>query len=733
MIRYPHWQILAMSLFRESIVHGFRFFRRDGLVAIPASGIVAVGLGANLAIFAVAYAVLLRPLPVADQQSLVIMWERAEHQDTSVWEVSYRDFRDWESQNASFSQLAATGSINWPLRLMKNDGPVVLPFAAVSGAFFDLLGTRPALGRGLRRSDDFRSGPGVAVLSDSTWRNQFGSDPGLIGRTAMIDDGGGISAMTIVGVMPPEFDYPRGVALWLPIAPTLAHLSVDAGFDMLEARDLGILYVLGRLRSGVGVSQAQADMAVVVDRLTRTDKTGTGRSVVVTRLPDHIFGQTRPALLLLMGAAALVLFLTCANVVGLLLARLSTNRRKLAIQIALGAERSHLMRQALAEGAALGGAGIAAAVVLARWCVPLLTALAPETVPRLNEVTLRSPVLIGLTLVAGALVAVTCGVFPLLVVLRRTHQIHLGPGETASRTTTLRMRNTLLIVQTALAVVLLVAATLTVRSFHAIQQVHLGFDPADLVTFDVLAPAGKYAKQEANNRFYREAIERVRLLPGVSAVAGIYLRPFEFGAIGSGAAVVLEGQSPRDREAWRRNPTLNAEAVTPDYFNVVRIPVLQGRAFNDQDTKDSPPVVIVSLSAARRLWPGQNPIGKRLMASYDRPKGDWQMVVGVVGDARYRGLTEATFDLYKPYLQSEDVVKHFIVQPSENSATFWHGCGQTSVQWTPMQSSMLYGRCMQSSTVSWLRGALQRCSSRYLRRSRCSWQWLACTRCSRIT
>ncbi|MBA2303493.1 MAG: ABC transporter permease [Acidobacteria bacterium] len=659
-----------MRLVREIVRHGFRFFRRDASVAIPAAGILGLGLGATLAIFGVTYTVLLRPLPVADQRSLVLMWERAERQGTSVWEVSYRDFRDWESQNASFTQLAATGSVNWSLRLMQKEGAAVLPFAAVSGAFFDVLGSRPALGRTLMRTDDIRSSSGVAVLSDSTWRKQFGSDPGVIGSAAMIDDGGGMSAMTIVGVMPPEFDYPRGAALWLPIAPTLGRLSVDAGFDMLEARGLGILYVVGRLRTDVHLAQARADMDAVVDRLTGTGTLATGRSVVVTPFEDHVFGQTRPALLLLMGAAALVLFLTCANVIGLLLARLSANRRDLAIRFALGAERSHLLRQALAEGAALVAAGMAAAVVLALCCVPLLTALAPAEVPRLDEVTLRTPVVTGFAVAVSAVAAIACGVVPLVILLRRKQPMFLGPGGATGRTTTSRVGNGLLIVQTALAVVLLVAATLTVRSFDAIQRVHLGFDPADLVTFDVLAPAGKYAKHETNNRFYREAIERLGRLPGVSAIAGIYLRPFEFGAIGSGAAVVLDGQSPRDRDAWRKNPTLNAEAVTPDYFRVMRIQVLQGRAFGDHDTDDSPPVVIVSLSAARRLWPDQDPIGKRLMASYDRPTGDWQTVVGVVADARYRGLTESTFDLYKPYLQSEDAVKHFFIRPSGNPSGF---------------------------------------------------------------
>jgi predicted permease len=659
-----------MSLIRESVVHACRFLRRDTQVALPAVAILALGLGANLAIFGVAYAVLLRPLAVADQQSLVIMWEEAERQATSVWEVSYRDFRDWESQNGSFTQVAATSSVNWSLRLMQNDGPVVLPFAAVSGAFFDVLGTRPALGRALTRADDSRSGPGVTVLSDATWRTHFQSDPGVIGRSAIVDDGGGPSAVTIVGVMPPAFDYPRGAAVWLPIAPTLGRLSVAAGFDMLEERGLGILYVVGRLRSGVDVSQARADMDTLVDRLTGSGQPGTGRSVVVTRLTDHIFGQTRPALLLLMGAAALVLVLACANVIGLLLARQSSKRRELDIQIALGADRWRLLRQSMAEGAALVIAGLAAAVVLAFWSVPLLTAIAPETVPRLDEVTLRTPVLAAFALGAGVLAALACGVFP-MVVLRRTPLGLSGRHESPIRPVSLVARNGLLVVQTGLAVVLLVAAMLTVRSFHAIQRVQLGFDPADLVTFDVLSPKGTVGKHGMNRRFYREAIDRVRRLPGVSAVAAIHLRPFELGPIGSGAAVIVEGQSPRDREAWRTNPTLNAEAVTPDYFKVMQIPILQGRAFNEHDTEDAPPVVIVSLSAARRLWPGQDPIGRRLMASSDdRPKGDWRTVLGVVGDVRYRGLTEATFDFYTPYLQSEDAVPHFIVQASGDPVTF---------------------------------------------------------------
>jgi hypothetical protein len=236
-----------MLFLPRSLVYGLRFLRRNISLTVPAISILALGLGANVAIFAVTHAVLLRPLPFPDQQALVIMWERDERRNQPVWEVSYRNFVDWESQNASFSHLAAIGSINWSLRLMQKDGPVILPFAAVSGSFFDLIGTGAALGRGLTRADGQRSSPVVAVLSHSAWRNQFASDPNVIGRSAMIDPGTGLRAFTVVGVMPPEFDFPRGVAAWLPLAPVLAGFSAQSGFDTLEARAFGVLYVLGRL------------------------------------------------------------------------------------------------------------------------------------------------------------------------------------------------------------------------------------------------------------------------------------------------------------------------------------------------------------------------------------------------------------------------------------------------------------------------------------------------------
>jgi putative ABC transport system permease protein len=221
---------------------------------------------------------------------------------------------------------------------------------------------------------------------------------------------------------------------------------------------------------------------------------------------------------------------------------------------------------------------------------------------------------------------------------------------------------------------LLVVAGLTTRSFNAVRHVYLGFNAGNLITFNVTAPSKAYSDTALNQQFYRAALDRVRQLPGVAQAAGVFLRPFEYGAIGSGAAIVLEGENPRAEDAWRRHPALNSESVTPDYFRVMGIAIRQGRAFTDADGPNAPAVVIVSQSAAERLWPGRNPIGERIFASYDRPPGDWQTVVGVVADARYRGLGEKTLEtLYKPYLQSVDPVQHFIVRPAGTGVAFVGG------------------------------------------------------------
>ncbi|HWK11076.1 MAG TPA: ADOP family duplicated permease [Vicinamibacterales bacterium] len=657
------------GIFRDAV----RPFQRSGTTAAAAAAMLALGLGANIAIFAVAYAVLLRPLPIRDANRVVVMWEHAATAAVGVWEVSYPDFRDWQTQNSSFGALAATGSINWPLRLMQADGPVPLTFAAVSGTFFDVLGARPQLGRALSPADDEPRSTRVAVISDAAWRDRFASNPNIVGTAITIDDGAGIAPVTIVGVMPRDFDYPRGAALWMPIVPTLSRQSAEAGYDMLEDRRLGILFVVGRLRNGVTLERARAEIDAIIDRIPASTAAAARRSSVLTPLPDYLFGQTGTALRFLILGGAIVVLLTCANAVALLLARFARDRRSLFIRCALGAERRHLFRQAITEAGGLAAAALVGGFLCALWVARAARALAADTVPRINDVTITAPAVIGYAAVAAVLVALACGVLPLGIALRQSSI--QGLAATAdTRTSTLRVRYGLVLGQTALAVTLLVVAGLTARSFAAVRHVYLGFNPADLITFDVTAPSRTYANTALNQQFYRAALDNVRALPGVADAAGVFLRPFDYGAIGSGAAVVLEGEDPAAENAWRKHPAVNAESVTPDYFRMMGISLLQGRGFTDADGPKGPPGVIVSAAAAERLWPGQNPIGKRIYASYDRPPGDWQTVVGVVSDVRYRGLGEKTLEtLYKPYLQSIDPVQHFIVRPTGPAYAFVGG------------------------------------------------------------
>ncbi|HXW04798.1 MAG TPA: ADOP family duplicated permease [Vicinamibacterales bacterium] len=634
-----------------------RLFRREPGLAATVAAIFALGIGAGVSVFAVAHAVVLRPLPFADQERLVVMWERDDRRDVAVWEVSYRNFRDWSAQATSFTGLAGMGSVTWSTRLARPDGPVTLPLAAVSSGFFDVLGVRPAAGRPFTPAEDRRGAPAVAVISDGTWRTHFGGDPGIVGRGVMLDAGEGPRLHTVVGVMGPEFDFPRGAAVWMPLAPVLGAASAQAGFDTLESRGLGVLYVVGRLRKGIALVAAGAEMDAIVSRLSPDP---TGRRAVLTPLAEYVIGPARQVLWLLLCAIGIVLALMCANVVGLLLSRLAARRRAIAISIALGAGRRHLLRVAAAEAAALAGCGVAGALLLASWALPALIALVPSDVPRLADATSIGPAVLTFTLLVGLVCAAICSVIPTAAAFRQAPFSALRAGDRGSRPA-LGARGALVVVQVSLSVVLLVAANLTARSFRAIRGVDLGFDSAGIMTADV-SPGGEHFGTDVNRLFYGPVLERIRAMPGVTGAAGIYLRPFELGPIGSDEAVLVEGLAADRPESWHALPTVNAETVSTDYFEVMKVRVVRGRAFTEADRRGTLPVVVLSESSAARLWPGQDPVGRKLMASTDRRTQQWQTVVGVVRDVRYRGIGDPRLDLYRPYLQSSDDVKHVMIQ-----------------------------------------------------------------------
>ncbi len=612
----------------------FRRIVHNPLASGAALLVLALGIGANTVIFSAVSALLLRPFPFHEQERLVILWERDARTGQELLEVSYPNFLDWRRENRSFEQIAAIPNVvSQGFIFQSADGPARLDGSSVSANFFDVLGARPFIGRTFLPEEDQLGGPRAVVLGYGLWQRLFGGDPALVGKSITL--GGDGVAVTVVGVMPPAFRFPAGAEVWTPIATGEPEASKMRGVMWLN--------VVGRLKPGVGIDEAREEMGVLARRLATTyEGSGDGRSVVVTPLADHILGQTRPALLVLLAAVVLVLLIACVNVAGLLLVQGIAREREIALRIALGARRWRIARGQLAESLLLAVLGAALGLLLAPWGVEALTHLAPADVPRLDEIAIDARVL-AFTAGVSLLTAALCGLVPALRSGRADINEMLKEGARgATDRGGRRLRGLLLASQVALSVVVLVVAGLLARSLHRLQRVDLGFDPRRVlaVTVDV--------------DDYARLLERVRVLPGVEAAGAAMLRPLEFGARGFDAWVVLEGQP---EEKYKTNPVLAYQVVTPDFIRTMGIRLRAGRDFDAHDIEAAPAVVIVGATAARRLWPGEDPIGKRLATVGARKDAAGKVllstVVGVVSDVRQRGLERPTLDVYVPFTQTD--------------------------------------------------------------------------------
>jgi putative ABC transport system permease protein len=634
-----------------------RFLRRTPTLTIPAVCTLAIAIGATTAVFTVVDQVLVRPLPIERPDRVVVIWSRERLNSGSIGEFSYVAFRSWQEEVRALERLAAVGSVNWSLILREGE-PVTLPVAAVSASFFPLMDTAAMLGRTLLPMDDQQGAERVAVMSHGTWVRRFGADPDLIGRPLRFDD----AIYTIVGVMPDGFEYPRGAELWVPLVPQVADASAKSNFDLLGDPGIGFLFVLGRINSGLTIDTARDEVSGLLARGAGT-LFRPGMEAVLTPLDEHIFGTTRPALIALAACVALVLLIGCANVAVLLLIRAATRSRDTAIRLAIGATRSRIVRQSLADALVLAALGGAVGLGLAYWTIDVLVAVAPANVPRLDTVRFDGRTL-AFAWAVCLTTAVLVGLWPGLQTSKSNLANVLGYGS-ARLVRSHRLRRTFVVVQVGLALVLLVCAGLVGRSFVNLLRIDVGFDPADVLTLDVTVPD---ASADRHNRFYTALLARLREMPDVDSAGAIFLRPLEHTGIGSDVNILIEGQrtdlTSRDSE---ENPNVNLETVTPDYFQAIGMRVVGGRAFTDQDTERAPPVAIVSEGLARRLWRGADPIGRRILPRPGlrdaRGSPPWATVVGVVQDARYRGLTDPRFNLYVPYQQSPDhLVKHLMVR-----------------------------------------------------------------------
>ena len=607
---------------------------------------LGVAVGLITAAFAVVDAVVLRPI-VPGQDRVVRIWHQDVERGGFRHSLTYREFTTFRDEARSFTTLAAIQVGDASTVAITLDGqPTAVAMTPVSSEFFRLVDAgQPILGRWFQPADEVNGAELVGVVSERFWRRAAASDPAFVGRRLQLTAGtaagiaGGARTLLVIGVAPPDLEFPLGTDVWVPIA---GFYDGDSGRFDFEDRRFAQFELLGRLAPGASADSAGAELEVLARELSRQfpDDYRPMR-VVVQPLLDSIVGNTRQVLTFLLLAAGLVLVVAGVNVAALLLIRAAGRRRELAVRIALGASRGRVARQMASESLLLGALAVVAGVLFARSFLGIVRWLAPADVPRIEHAALDLRVL-GFCIAAVAAWVLTLGSAP--VWAHRTGE-PLRAGELSfrgrPRTAGLRL---LTAAQIAAAVVVAIGAGLLVRSFLGLQSIDRGFDPRNLVAMSVLPPEGRYPDPAARVRFYAQLLPQVEAIPGVVAATPVHMRPGS-GTEGLSAPMRFDGQTPEEAAA---NPWATWEPVTPSYFRTFGVAIVQGRALDDTDTAAAAPVAVVSESVARRYWPGENPIGKRLQLASEFP---WVTVVGVARDLRYRELTKNWLTVYFPAAQ----------------------------------------------------------------------------------
>jgi putative ABC transport system permease protein len=597
---------------------------------------MALGIGATAAIFSAVNGVLLRPLPYPDADRITVLWLNNEQEGIERDVTSYPMFEDW-SESASYAAVAGHSTTTGTFT---GDGDADLHAGAwVTGDFFRVLGVPPALGRALDRTNTVSGENQVVVLSHGLWTRRYGADPLVVGRTVTING----SPLEVVGVMPRGFSYPDGAEYWAPLAP-----AAEEWATLTESRNALWLSVLGRLHEEVPVERAAAELDGIMARLADEGLTAPGNGVLVEPLRDTVVGGVRPALLVLLGAVVFVLLIACANVANLLLARGARRRRELSVRAALGASGRRLARQALVESLVLGAIGGTAGLGLGLLGTSALVALSPQDLPRLDGVRVD-----GLVVGFAALVALATGLLfglaPAWQASKSGIAASLRDSSRGSGRGMSRVRPALVMVEVALAVVLLVGAGLLLRSFAALQTVDPGFQTERTLSFRVIVGSAAYPEPERVRNFQQELLERVGALPGVEAVTAA--NTLFLSRLPNMGAVAIEGRPP----AGDLDPitAVTNDFVAPGFFRTMGMPMVQGRSFEPGDVADGMQVVVVNETFVRRLMPGEEPIGRRFTrGNPENPDAVWQTIVGVVADSRRAGLAEPIRpEAYRPITQ----------------------------------------------------------------------------------
>jgi putative ABC transport system permease protein len=634
--------------------YAFRQLIKSPSFSATAIVALALGIGATTAMFAVIYAFLLRPLPYANPDQLVMLQSRGVTTGNDLG-VNYLDFLDWQKQSQSFSD-SAFFNLRWNGNVESPGGMTeTLKTTFTTANLFSLLGVQPVLGRDLTRADDEPKAAKVMLISERLWKKTFGADPNIIGRDIRLDG----TPRTVVGVMPAGFRFPSQTDIWVPMASV---------FGMNDNRSWRADQAIARLKPGTTLQSAQSEMSLIAERLAQQyPDTNKLIGAAVFPLRDHVVGNVRFSLLLLLASCGGVLLIACANVSQLLLARATTRERELSVRAALGASRWRLARHALAESVVLAVIGSAVGALLAFWLVDFVATSIPVELPfwiriDLNPAALAFAILVCCvtTLFAGSLPALQSARVDISQSIKITAGTVTGAGA--------RSREILTAAQVAISIVLLVSASLVLRSLLKLREVDPGFDPSHVVMMEVNPTYNGDEPTQARMDRYSRLLQRLSEMPGVESVAANNSPPFVAQRPWNRSQVVGESQPVA---AQALNPVANFQTVSPDYFRVLHIPLLRGRFFNDGDKLDAPYVCIVSERLAKAVWPNEDPIGRKLHLGGPGiavEAQDWLTVVGVVGDVRHQALErEAGPDLYKPSLQLAWKQMHFLVRARGNA------------------------------------------------------------------
>lgn len=620
----------APSEFRQDVRYAWRLMWARPAFTTIVVATLAIGIGATTTVFTAVDAILLRPLPYAEPDRLVLL--AALSQRGVQISVSPRDFHDMTAAMPSVASSAAfTGE---QLTLTGTAEPERVDAAFVSWNFFEVLGVRLQMGRGFIRSEGEAGQERVAVISHGLWQRRFGGDETIVGREITIDG----RPFAIVGVAPSSLSFPGRPDMWRPLVFTSHQLDASQ-------RGARWISVIARLKPGVPVTQADAEVRAVAARLaTDFPRTHRGRGALVRPLQDHLVQNSRAGLLALFGAVALVLLIACANVANLLLARSSGRTAEMTMRLALGASRGRLLRQCLAENFLLTAVAAAAGLALAAWGTRAVTAALPEALPRANEIAVEWRVA-AFAIAMALILAVVLGAVAVFGLPGQIAVVAARSTPAGART----IRRSLVVAEVAMALVLLTGAGLFVKSLSRLLDVAPGFDPSNVLTFSVTMPAAAYPEPEQVAAFVERLRTDLATRPGVEAAAGVFGLPLTEGFSASTSFERIGRKSDPDNE-----PIAAMRVATPDYFRSLRIPFASGRDFTERDAAATPGVAIINEAAARKYWPGENPIGQslRMHVNLSAVKQPHREVIGIVRDVRYGGLdAEPTPEIYIPHAQ----------------------------------------------------------------------------------